>query len=328
MYQSPVPLMVIRTDTASVVEVNGHMLGECQQGGYVVMPVSETGDYYICAVPLEAMRYAVTRKLCFAEGALVKTPAPDLSVCVWPGGVYECLLETGRYPAPPPRRFPHTLASCQYAGYTLTLYMEGELRLGIETVHGPFCSYYLGEGESADMQPYDEALAVTIYNKEIMRLILLNTALDFILEVEAPYIRLGEQIACITQLDTLRGHERRILYERQGGGYRPGMPETGFFTHDPLAVEGMLGLATAFFEALREGLREETMGYLHEELLEQLDFAALQEFFGTFQRVEPPLSDYSGRLIGLIEEHGTQLYTARLYELEFEGEKIRNISEV
>lgn len=97
MYYSPVPILVIRADALCLALVNGRIVGECSRAGYVSIPVSDTGDYYVTAAPLEGEWRSVTRKLSFDNGVLSGELAPDVSVCVWPGGVFELMLFTGAY---------------------------------------------------------------------------------------------------------------------------------------------------------------------------------------------------------------------------------------
>lgn len=97
MDHSTVPILVIRADTLSLVFVNGRIVGECSRTAHVAIPISDTGDYYLCAAPLEGSWRNVTRKLAFECGALSEQPAPDVAVCVWPGGVFEAMLFTGAY---------------------------------------------------------------------------------------------------------------------------------------------------------------------------------------------------------------------------------------
>ena len=52
MYQSPVPLIVIRSAAPSLIEVNGQILGECRSDSHIAMPAGDNGDYFISAIPL------------------------------------------------------------------------------------------------------------------------------------------------------------------------------------------------------------------------------------------------------------------------------------
>lgn len=97
MYYSPVPTLVIRADTLCLAFVNGRIVGECSRTSHVAIPISDAGDYYVCVCPLEGDWRTVTRKLAFDHGTLAGQPAPDASVCVWPGGVFELMLFTGAY---------------------------------------------------------------------------------------------------------------------------------------------------------------------------------------------------------------------------------------
>ncbi|HWQ59418.1 MAG TPA: hypothetical protein VN540_10395 [Clostridia bacterium] len=118
MFYAPVPTLVIRADTLCLAMVNGRIVGECSRAAHVSIPVSDTGDYYVCVAPLEGEWRAVTRKLSFEAGALACPPAPDVSVCVWPGGVFELMLFTGAYveEEPPEEDTPPELAlACAFA---------------------------------------------------------------------------------------------------------------------------------------------------------------------------------------------------------------------
>jgi len=328
MYRSCVPLLIIRTDSPALIEVNGQMLGESGNGRYVALPVSETGDYFVAVSPLIPLCYGVTRKLSFLEGQLGKNTPEDVSLYAWPGGVYECRIKTAAYPSTPKRRFPRSLDSIHYQGYAATLYVEELLRLSFERGGSLLYSYCLGEGESGELERYKEYLAVKIFREGGMRLLLLDQNLEFILDLEAEKILLEEDIACIDALSTLRGHERRIRYTRQRDGFSPQRPETGFFTHPPREGSGPRFWAAAFFEALREGLDEEARSYLSEDLKANSELSAIRDFLGSYQGVEAPVSDESGRIMGLISPCGERLYRARLYELSFVGEKIDNIAEL
>ena len=118
MYYSPVPTLVIRADTRCLASVNGRIVGECSRSEHVSIPISDTGDYYICAAPLEGEWRTVTRKLTFDLGALASDPAADVSVCLWPGGVFELMLFTGAYiDEDPPEEpgAPELLLACAFA---------------------------------------------------------------------------------------------------------------------------------------------------------------------------------------------------------------------
>jgi len=112
MFYAPVPTLVIRADTLCLATVNGRIVGECSRVSHVSIPISDTGDYYVCVAPLEGGWRTVTRRLSFENGALAGNPAPDVSVCVWPGGVFELMLFTGAYvdEEPPPEEAPPELA--------------------------------------------------------------------------------------------------------------------------------------------------------------------------------------------------------------------------
>ncbi len=338
MYHSPVPLIIIRADCPALIEVNGQFLGECAEGAHVAMPASDTGDYYICAIPLSAEpRWPVTRKLRLEEGLLAGRPAADVSICTWPGGVYELCLHTGREQRQRGIQFPRTLDQLSYSvgnrRRSLTLYQEDGLRLCIEDGGRPRTGLALGDGSYGTLAVYTAggrqfAAVRTVYEGG-ERMLMLDSDLNAALEISAAHISLEEEGVCaVDPLGTRVGHEIRTLYTYSAGSFQAGPPETGFFTHSYIRPAAGTGLAAAFCEAVREGFREEALGYLSPTLLQDLDFDEIKDFLGNFQQCRPPLSDEGGTLLGLIAEEGDRLQSARLYEFTFAGDAIADIAEV
>ena len=339
MYHSPVPLIIIRTDCPALIEVNGQFIGECAEGAYVAMPASDTGDYYICAIPLSAdpPRWPVTRKLRLEEGVLTGRPAADVSICAWPGGVYELCLNTGRERIRRGLQVPKTLDQLSYSvgnrRRTLTLYQEDGIRLSIEDGGRPRTGLALGDGNYGTLAVYTtggrQFAAIRTAHDNGERMLMLDSDLNAALEISADHISLEEQGVCaIDPLGTRVGHEIRTLYSYSAGSFQAGLPETGFFTHSYIRPSTGTGLSTAFCEAVREGFRDEALGYLAPGLLEDFDFDEIKYFLGNFHQCRPPLSDENGSLLGLISEEDDRLQSARLYEFSFEGGAISDIAEV
>ena len=341
MYHSPVPLIIIQADCPALIEVNGQLLGECVQGGHVAMPASDTGDYYICAIPLEATppRWPVTRKLRLEGGALVGQPAEDVSVCIWPGGVYELSLRAGHEMQGAGAQFPHTLDQLSYSvgkcRRTLTLYAEDGLRLCIEDGGQPRTGLALGQGDQGSLALYEaggrQFVAVRTAGFGGERLLMLDNSLSAALELAAAHIELEESgIAAIDPLGTAMGHEQRTYYSYSAasGVFMPSHPEIGFYTRPYVRPKAGTLLSTAFCEAVREGFKEEAFDYLTPSLAQDLDFDEIRDFLGNFQYCRPPLSDEGGTLLGLIAQEGDRLQSARLYEFTFEGDAISDIGEV
>lgn len=324
MYASPVPLMVIRTDTDALVTVNGHVLGECGPDAHVAMPVSDTGDYYVCAIPLTAGHRMLTRKLRFADGKLQTTDVPDVAVCLWPGGVAECLLQTRVAEAW--REKPLVLAQTVFGAYALTLYRETEVRLCVEQQGRPLYAYMLGAGEDGSFLPYGEYLGVLVRG-ERERLVLLNSTMQDVLDIQGDAVFLEEEPAVIERVGTLLGHERRTRYRLTASGFLPCKPETGFFTRDYAPPRDEADLSVAFFEAVREGFETEAMGYVTESLRKSFAFADIGAFLGEYGAVRLPVSCRSGRVVGLLHD-ADGVTRARLYRLAFEQGKIDNLEEI
>ena len=218
--------------------------------------------------------------------------------------------------------------------FQLTLYYETGLKLSIEESNRALGGYALGEGESGSLDVLEfggtSYVAAHTQGKYGERLLLLSAAMEEALDVSAQTVRIeAGTVEAIDPLGTLLGHERRIRYEyEKGGGFVPSPAETGFFTRAPRAPRGTLERAIAFAEAVREGFEAEAMSYLADDLAASIGFDALREFLGTFTAARPPISDGSGRFLGLIAQEDGNLSCARLYEFEFaEDGRIENITE-
>jgi len=338
MYHSPVPLIIIRPGVHSLIEVNGQLLGECLPGAHLAMPAGDTGDYFITATPLspQSPGWPVTRKLSLERGAALPPQAGDVSLCAWPGGVYELTLPGPSRPAPACCGFPRELDQLSYAAgqslRELSLYYEDGLKLSCREEGAPGLCLSLGEGEHGSLALYTGAgrqfIAVSITGPGLCRLIMLNTDMESALELSAGELSLcPDGVYAIDSLGTALGHQRRTLYRCTAGGFAPQEPEVGFFTRKYAFPSTPGLLAAAFCEAVREGLESEAMSYLAPNLREGFSFQEIREFLGEFQDCRPPLSHDGGRLMGLIVMEQNRLSSARLVEFEFDGGLISEISE-
>lgn len=342
MYYSPVPLLLIRADTPALIEVNGHPAGECGTDSHIALPLSDSGDYYVALLPLsddaDARLYPVTRKISFENGSISTRPAPDVGVCAWPGGVYELTMRAGRLRCDAACRIPYRVDRMEPRlngrMFQLTLYYENGLKLSVEEGGRALGGYALGEGAGGSLGVVELAgvpfVAVRTHGKTGERVLLLSANMEEALDVSAKAVQVaGDAVEAIDPLGTLLGHERRIRYTyEKEGDFVPSSPETGFFTRAPQRPRGTLERAIAFAEAVREGFEAEAMSYLTDDLASSVGFDALREFLGTFTVARPPVSDASGRYIGLIATEEGNLCCARLYEFEFAQDgRIENITE-
>ncbi len=339
MYYSPVPLMVIRSDAHALIEVNGQYVGECDHASFVAMPISDSGDYYVCVLPLgdSGQRYPVTRKLSFEGGVISAPHASDVRVCAWPGGVYELFLETGSFSKGLRAPFPHTIDTLEYTvakrRRTLTLYYENGLRLSADENGRTLAAYALGLGDGGSLSLFTSgerryANVTADLDDGRVRTLLLDQKLDAALDVTGDAVRAaGETIEQIVFLNTLQKHERATRYRLVENAFEAYEEETGFFTHAYAYPQTRLHLVQAFCEAVREGFEEEALGYLTDGLNAEFSFVEIKDFLGNFTDARPPISDLSGRYMGLIAQEGERLSSARLFEFSFEGEKISDISE-
>lgn len=171
-------------------------------------------------------------------------------------------------------------------------------------------------------------LAASVKAGARQRLLMVDYDFSVLLDVTADAVLLeGGRPCAIHRKETLLGHEQRITYALGKDGFAPMDAQTGFFTHAYRQPQDRLSTAIAFCEAVREGLEEEARSYLTPDLARTLDFADIREFFGDFDCCRPPLSDRSGKLLGLIYHSGERLKSAQLFEFEYEGNIISNVTE-
>lgn len=334
------PMLAVRTDVTSLIEVNGKLYGEASGSKHLALPLSDTADYYLCAVPLtdskDAKRFAVTRKLSVRDGKLLPPEAEDVRVCIWPGGVYEVLLQTGILPGRECRPFPYSLSELAWREADreryFTLYYEGGLRLAMEEGGQIISGYSLGEGESGELTLLDMGEARVLLVKTAGRREERLTAFDFfgevLLDVTGDSVCIEEGCpAVIRRYPTLRRHEYRQKYDYKEGAFFKMPGETGFFTAEDILPQCDRDVAIAFCEAVREGFREEAWGYLVSELGETLDFDEVRTFLGEFSSCSVPFSDDSGQYLGLIRHGEGRMDRVSLLRFEFTSGKIANISE-
>ncbi len=340
MYNSPVPLMIIRPDVDSLIEVNGQLLGECSASSFAALPISDSGDYYISAVPLcmgkETLHYSVTRKVSFENGTLTGSLADDVKICFWPGGVFELHIKTGRFPADNTEKFPYTLSSMALdRSRELTLYYENGLKLAVTNRNSAEnCAFSLGNSlcgrlESITVSGHDYiAVFTSLSSKE--RLILFDKQLNNVLDTNADSISFTDdsKIEKLDYLNTVMKHQKRTYLSLSSSmEFVEEAVTVGFFTQEYIYPKDRLTLSTAFCEAVREGFCDEALSYLSDDLKSSITFEALKEFLGNFDSVKPPLSQNDGTLLGLITYNSDTLRSARLFEFKFDDMKISNINE-
>lgn len=338
MYNSPVPLMIIRPDVDSLIEVNGQLIGECTASSFTALPISDSGDYYVCAVPLQSknneLHYSVTRKVSFDNGSLTGTLADDVKMCFWPGGVFELYIKTGQFLSDSVEKFPYTLSSMALDNFReLTLYYENGLKLAVTNRNSSEnCAFSLGNSlcgrlESTSFSGNDY-IAVFTNLKDDDRLILFDKQLNNTLDICADSISITSdgKIEKIDNLNTKMKHQKRTLITlNKNGEFCEEAESMGFFTHEYEYPKDRLTLSTAFCEAVREDFCDEALSYLTDSLKATVTFDALKEFLGDFDSVRPPISQNDGSLLGLLKSSSSALLTARLFEFEFEEMKISNV---
>ncbi len=99
MYYAGVPTLIIRAKCPALISVNGRVAGECDGAGYISVPLSANGDYYVTLQPLlphdasGAALCPVTRRFSLENGMMEQTGYRDAVLCLWPGGIDEITMK-------------------------------------------------------------------------------------------------------------------------------------------------------------------------------------------------------------------------------------------
>lgn len=99
MYYAGVPTLVVRAKCPALISINGRVAGECGGKGYISVPLSANGDYYVTMQPLlphdasGAALCPVTRRFSLENGIMEQIGYPDAVLCLWPGGVNEITMK-------------------------------------------------------------------------------------------------------------------------------------------------------------------------------------------------------------------------------------------
>ena len=338
---TPIPLIVIHTDVNAMIEVNGQRIGECVKGGHIAIPVSDTGNCYILALPLSddggSRRYPIMRKISFEDGRMVQPSPGDIRVCKWHDDVYEIELNLGSLPAEVPA-LPYTIERVilPWRGardtYVMTLYYENGLRLMLEEGDIVRCGFALGDGHGGNISFLDvgNARLVTVHASlnDRERLLVLNQGTTPILDISGDKASIEDsRPQIINALNTAVGHETRTRYEFNRDRFIELPAERGFFTHDYVRPADRRGIAIAFCEAAQQDFMEETFSYLTEDLRSSLTFDQIKDFVGNYIVRPSPVVEIGRTILGLMNQENGQLECASLLEFEFEDGLISDIQE-
>ena len=93
MYYAGIPTLVVRAKCPALISINGRVAGECGGEGYISVPLSANGDYYVTMQPLlphdasGAALCPVTRRFSLENGIMEQTGYPDAVLCLCTGGM-------------------------------------------------------------------------------------------------------------------------------------------------------------------------------------------------------------------------------------------------
>lgn len=290
----PLPLLILQSAHAGLIQVNGKNAGETGEGASVCVPVASTGSYYITMIPLsgdsKSIVFPVTKKILFADG--VPSVGNDGHIVAWPGNMYQLSLEPGTLQTAT-TEFPFTVASIDWpleARFTATLFFDGALCLVIEDasgkmVFGHTLTARAREGSLRLLKVGGQSLLAAsgpCAEGEYLVCVKHGAGFDLALEMQSGaffFDKTDAQFTAIQRMPTCRLHEQLSQYTWDGA-------EWALTSEDPPAptrpVQTPQDLVHAFAEALQFGLNAEATGYLSRSLADGLDFDTLNAFIGPF----------------------------------------------
>ena len=295
--------------------------------GELLFSVWPCGEYDETTIPVPAL-HAIS----FKDG---RAESGSLSIIDW-GDIIEAAVEPKLYRVP--RREEPRLLDTMDFGFEngrarAELYTDSGLRLSVTPRTGERFSLALGSGTGGRLNDYDigskRLLTVSATEEEKERLILLNEKLEKVLDICGKRARIEEGAPVLYEdLCTVRGHERRTVYELIGGAFRQSKTETGFFGGEAHEPKGASEAALAFMEELRLGL-EGWDELLHGGELEGASKEELIEFFGEYgAELAYPAEEPEGRAtIGLINEKARCVYPRKFLFMFLHG-RLMDINEL
>ncbi|MBR3382326.1 MAG: hypothetical protein IKG85_04740 [Clostridia bacterium] len=179
------------------------------------------------------------------------------------------------------------------------LFRDTCMRIAFSGSTGEDYTVALGEGEAGSISVIDvgsrRLLCVVLSREEGERMIVLTASGEITGEISGfrTYMKSGEAHRII-KLPSVRGFERRTVFELRDGAFREKNEEIGFFTGEEHVPGNESETAVSFIEELDLGL-DDWKERLCPDLREELDAAALKDFFGSHARAVPyPVEEPDG----------------------------------
>lgn len=256
------PMLIVHSDVAGLLYVNGHLAGEVSDGHSACLPVSPGGALYLEHRPMAAGYLPLARRLALSGGCPVPASLDGqkgLEVIFWPCGAVEARLAPERieggcpraqvyaregmafkyYASSPPRvEIIHEEATYAHA------LPDGALPPEIKRLGG--CALLLGETEGG------ERYLVALTGDCSARLFALC----------APQLDLtAEGAQAVVPLNDVAGHARLIRWAFEEGAVRTEQADAAWAEGAPHWPDTPEGTALAALQAANLGLNDEATAY-------------------------------------------------------------------
>ncbi|MBO4848041.1 MAG: hypothetical protein J5586_02710 [Clostridia bacterium] len=210
------------------------------------------------------------------------------------------------------------------------LYRDGVLRLNISG-QGEAVTLAVGEGESGSLGLLDVGSARLVYvhvaKREGERLIMLGPDTETLLDIEGDKATVIDgRPTCIKALGTVRGHERRLMYEYANGSFGRPREEIGFFTRERREPRSDGERALALVEEAGMGLGEEWRSFLTPDLSKELGSEELRSFIGEFAAAKLCPLSADVPVVGVMGSGG-MIMRPRMFSFVFEDGLIEDVRE-
>lgn len=317
-----IPTLIIRCNVPAFVSLDGAALGCAASDEPLTLPVGPSGEHVLSALPLVRGYIAAARGIAMHQGRLICNSDSPIKAVQWPGGVVDIFLELEPLHTVGAFEPASTLARERIGSRRVTLFREGGIHLAIEDQsrqNEPLFSHTVACGGAASMESIDLPGATVLFilakEKAGRRCccVRLDREVVLTLEIEGAEIkREGDNVVCISALQSLRGLQKREVYDMAQGKLLT--QKVGYFTCKEPPVENATDAALSLLDAICYGDKKMMRRRLGGALAE-LPTDDLQHFFGPFERCALPNAQVSeNALVGLLD--GGDVATARLFAFE------------
>ena len=291
--------MLILKGNSDVIPINGN--------GTIIIKVyglSDTDE----KLPVVKAHYAVIE-----EGKLKESTLEALD---W-GDIIEFKLKPEfilRQDEPIPTLLDSVSFSYGSGNVSAELYSEQGIRLDLIPERGEPMSLSIGFGKQGRLRTLDvgrqQLLCVDVESENRYRSVYLSGNAEKVLDIfgDLTGITDGRPFS-IERIQSVRGYERRCVYDYAEGGFRSISNEVGFFSRKEHIPDNDTEKALSVFEDIIFDPGERWRAYLSSELTTESSRASVADFFGEYDCAVPfPVEEPGGCVtIGLIKKGDTDL---------------------